>query len=201
MVIHSPYQSPELLQQLAAGDERALHILYNECYASLLFFAENLVHQKEQAEDIVIVAFTRYWDRRQRFDSLPGIKSFLYKVVQNDCYKFYHQQQARERRLQQVQEAQMPATEDFAESRMVIAEMVQHIHREIERLNPKYRDVIYLLFVEELSVQEAAVKLQLTPENVRKRKERAIALLRNTVVRSNLSNLALFYLVLHEKMQ
>lgn len=89
-----------------------------------------------------------------------------------------------------------PQADAFAESRMVIAEMVHQIYKEVHHLNPKYRDVIRLLFVEERSIREAADLLQITPENVRKRKERAVELLRDRIVRNNLSPLLLCCLFL-----
>ncbi|WP_262891980.1 RNA polymerase sigma factor [Filimonas zeae] len=188
-----------MLQQLSTGDERALRILYNEYYTSLVFFANSMIHDTAQAEDIVITAFTRYWDKRTQFEALAAIKAYLYTLVRNDCYKYYHREEARKKHLLAVMDTLPEEYVAYADSRMVIAEMVQQIHREIEQLNPKYRDVIYLLFVEELSIKETAYQLQISENNVRKRKERAIELLRSRIVRANLGNLVLFYLVIHGK--
>jgi RNA polymerase sigma-70 factor (ECF subfamily) len=146
------------------------------------------------------MAFTRYWNQRTQFEALAAIKAFLYTLVRNDCYRYYHREESRKRHLLQAVSALPPEDSAFAESRMIIAEMVQQIHHEIEQLSPKYRDVIFLLFVEELSVKETAEQLNITADNVRKRKERAIELLRNSIIGSNLSNLALFYLIIHTRL-
>lgn len=143
---------------------------------------------------MVMVAFTKYWEKHHDFDSLAAIKSFLYTVVRNGCYKYYNQKENREHLLKTFP-GQQPESDDYIESRIIIAEIIHQVHSEIQQLNPIYRDVIQLLFVEELSVKEAADRLHITPENVRKRKERGIELLRNQVVIKNLGNLALLYLV------
>ncbi len=162
-----------LLARLAGGDQLALRILYDEWYLQLLYFAQSLIHNQAQAEDIVIIAFTRYWERREHFHHKAAIKSFLYTTVRNDCYKYHNQQEMQSRRLQAVA-AQLPDAE-FTESRIVVSEIIQHIHQEINKLNPIYRDVIYLFFVEEKTIAETAAQLNITPDNVRKRKERALS--------------------------
>jgi RNA polymerase sigma-70 factor (ECF subfamily) len=189
----TPYNDTQLLTRLASGDQSALRELYDDWYLSLLYFAQSLIHNQTQAEDIVIVAFTRYWDRRANFDHKEAIKSFLYTTVRNDCYKYYNQQETQAKHLQQVAE-QLPDA-DYAESRMVVAEVIQHIHQEINQLNPIYRDVVYLLFVEEKSIAETAAQLDITPETVRKRKERALGLLKNRLAHNHLGPLALLYLL------
>lgn len=191
--------SNEVLSRIAEGDERALRTLYDEYYRSLLYFAEGLIHNRVQAEDIVIVAFTKYWERRRDFYELAAVKSFLYITIRNGCYKYYHQLETRDRHLHDAQEKLMESN-DYIESRIVIAEMTHQIHREIENLNPIYRDVIHLLFVEELSIKDAAAKLNITCENARKRKERAIELLRNRIISHNIHIILLFYLIKQMKM-
>jgi RNA polymerase sigma factor (sigma-70 family) len=187
------YTDVSLLAGLAGGDQSALRVLYDEWYLQLLYFAQSLIHNQAQAEDIVIIAFTRYWERRTLFSDKAAIKSFLYITVRNDCYKFHNQQQTRARHLQAVAE-QSPDAE-FAESRMVVAEVIQHIHQEIDKLNPIYRDVIYLLFVEEKTIAETAAQLDITPETVRKRKERALSVLKYRIIKHQLGPLALVYLM------
>lgn len=189
----TPYSETDLLTRLAGGDQAALRVLYDEWYLSLLYFAQSLIHQQAQAEDIVIVAFTRYWERHANFDNKAAIKSFLYTTVRNDCFKYHNQQETHARHLQAVAQ-QLPDAE-YAESRIVIAEIIQHIHQEIELLSPIYRDVVHLLFVEEKSIKETAEQLNITAETVRKRKERAIEMLKNRLLHHHLGHLALLYLL------
>ncbi|MBN9384721.1 MAG: sigma-70 family RNA polymerase sigma factor [Chitinophagaceae bacterium] len=191
----APHITPALLLRIAEGDDKAMRILYDEFYKPLLFYAESLIHDRVQAEDIVLTAFTKYWERRASFDNVAAVRSFFYITTRNACYKHYHQLKNKDRHLKMAGDMAMEADE-FAESRMVIAEMVHQLYKEVNNLSPKYRDVIQLLFVEERSIRETADLLQITPENVRKRKERAVELLRGRIVRNNLSPLLLLVAVM-----
>lgn len=188
----SPYDEAQLLLQLSAGEHSALEMLYSTYYTRLVHFADQLTHNRQQAEDIVIVAFTRYWERRAGFKHLNSIAAFLYTTIRNDCYKYLQQHHKR----QAIANEPLALNDDYIESRIVFAEAVDYIHAEIERLSPHYRDVIRLLFLEEVSVNEAAQRLGITPDNVRKRKERALEQLRNRVLIDKIRPLAFIMMLL-----
>lgn len=173
--------------------------LYDAFYKPLLFYAESLIHERVPAEDIVMVAFTQYWERRQGFQAIAAVKSFLYTTVRHACYRYTSQQATRHQHVQEAQQASA-VDNDFAESRMLIAEMIGSVYQEIEQLNPRYREVVRLLFVQEQSIKEAAAALNISEDNLRKRKERAIEMLRNKVVGAKIAQLALFYLLVQQRM-
>lgn len=176
-----------------------MRLLYETLYKPLLFYAESLIHERTPAEDIIMVAFTQYWERRQGFQAMAAAKAFLYTTVRHACYRYLSQQQTRHQHAIEAQHTP-EADLDVADSRMMIAEMIGRIYREIEQLNPKYREVVRLLFVQELSIKEAAATLQISENNLRKRKERAVAMLRNKVIQAKIGRLALFYLLLEQRM-
>lgn len=176
-----------------------MRLLYDALYRSLLFYAESLIHRRQPAEDIVMVAFTQYWERRIGFTSLAAVKSFLYTTVRHACYRYNAQQLTRERHAREAGQVS-EADDDFAESRMLIAEMMRRIYREIEQLNPRYREVVRLLFIQELSIKEAAAALDINEDSLRKRKERAVEMLRNKVIQGKIGHLALLYLLVRQRM-
>ncbi|RXK86774.1 RNA polymerase sigma factor [Filimonas effusa] len=187
------------LLRIADGDEGAMRLLYDALFRSLLFYAESLIHERQPAEDIVMVAFTQYWERRRGFTALAAVKSFLYTAVRHACYRHNTQLLTREQHARETRRVS-DMDDDFAESRMLIAEMTGRIYREIEQLNPRYREVVRLLFMQELSVKEAAAALNITEDNLRKRKERALEMLRNRVIQGKIGHLALLYLLLRQRM-
>jgi RNA polymerase sigma-70 factor (ECF subfamily) len=187
------------LFRIADGDETAMRLLYDALYKPLLFYAESLIHQRAQSEDIVMIAFTQYWERRQGFHAIAAVKAFLYTTVRHACYRYTSQQATRDQHAHEVQQASI-IDNDFAESRMLIAEMIGSIYQQIEQLNPKYREVVRLLFVQELGIKEAAVALDISEDNLRKRKERAIEMLRNKVIQGKIGQMALFYLLIRQRM-
>ncbi|RXK83610.1 RNA polymerase sigma factor [Filimonas effusa] len=194
-----PHINESLISRIAEGDEIALRDLYQQYYQAMVFFAMKLIDNQAQAEDYVIVAFARYWERRSQFNSFHAVRSFLYKTVRNACLTWLEQQSVHARHHDAISKT-TAEREVWADSRMMLSEMVQEIHCEIENLDEKYREVITLLFLQERSIQETADILQLTTDNVRKRKERAISMLRSRVVRGNLERLLLFYIIF-EKMR
>ncbi len=74
----------ELVQQVAAGDQQAVELLY-ERYATPAFsLALRVVGDRESAEEIVQEAFLRVWNHAQSFDPQRGrFASWLLSIIHN----------------------------------------------------------------------------------------------------------------------
>jgi len=73
--------------------------------------------------------------------------------------------------------APFPDPHDEAETR----ERAQHIARAVERLKPKFRDVLYLYYYKELSREEVARELNISPRRVSERVNYAIKLIKKSL--------------------
>lgn len=181
------HTNDQLIQNIASGDIEAFSQLYSQLYRPLLFFAENLIKDRVQSEDFTTSAFIAYWERKTQFASYVAVKVYMYKTVKHACYR-HATQLAAQGKFNSSNAELDTLSETFIESRIIIAETLQKLRDNIEMLSPKYRDVIALLFLEECSIKEAAIRLSISEENVRKRKQRALELLRNGFLATKLED-------------
>ena len=186
------YDEIELPLRFKEGNEAAAAQLYRKYYRASVFFAMDFVKEQKQAEDIVQDAFIKLWQNRDKFQTLPELRSYLYVTIRNAALNSLDHEHVKNRFRDETLHTQVREA-DFIESRMLFAELMQIIYQYLKELPAPYAEVLRLLYLEELSPAEVAERLQLTPENLRIRKFRAIGMLRADLLKKGISSTALFF--------
>lgn len=160
----------------------------------LCYFGRQLTDDKPEAEDIASLAFHKLWERRENFSSMSGIRSFLYTTVRNNCLNYLKHRKvvtgAQEQILHLLENEQA-----WTDARMVQSDLLRLVYAEIEALAPHYREIVRLSFIQGLSTQHIAARLDLTESHVRVSRSRAIAQLRTALMRKNIWTAFLLYYV------
>lgn len=154
-----------------------LAALYHCLYPSLMLYARKFLYDTDDgyyAEDFVQNAIYRAWKRRTSFDTIAGLKSFLYTVVRNDCLSHLRKAGARDRYVSSLATAGQEAHEGMA----MDADVAGIIFGTLSELPPRERIVLELGFFEGKSTGEIARLLDLSYSAVKKRKARALDMLR-----------------------
>lgn len=94
-------------------------------------------------------------------------RALFHKIAQNVIAAFYQQRERRpqEALTQEVVEG-IPTEGSFVDQ-LVADEGLKELLRKINTLKDEYRDALLLKYVHELSVEEIALKLEKTPNNIR----------------------------------
>jgi RNA polymerase sigma-70 factor (ECF subfamily) len=175
----------DIIQRLKVSDEKAMAPIFKLFHKSLCYFATQLVNKEEDAEDIVAGSFLKLWQRHQDFDSLLKIRNFLYIVTRHSCYdhlKHLKRKTASHEEMIRLMERE----EDYIESKMIKAELLQTILLEVETLPPIRRKIFKMIYVEDLSVFEIANQLKISVDTVRVQKARALHLIRSLILRKGM---------------
>jgi RNA polymerase sigma-70 factor (ECF subfamily) len=171
----------ELLRSMLAGDEEALALLYRRRQGNVYRFALQMSGSRPIAEDVTQEVFLFLMRHGQVFDPERGtLSAFLLGVARNHVL--------RRMRVDQVltpisddddEDAGLPVStmdlhplEDLARS-----ETVELVRKAVLSLPPKYREVVVLCELQDLSYGEAADILGCAIGTVRSRLHRARALL------------------------
>ncbi|ASZ13258.1 hypothetical protein CK934_20975 [Chitinophaga sp. MD30] len=170
MPLHQP--NIDLLKGVIENNEQAIHHLFRLYYSSLGYYAQSLVQQQQEAEDIAIDAFLKFLQRKEQFQTLAAVKSFLFTTVKNACIDYLR----KEKRHQQahaeiVHIEQAPAAEDTLE---ITAMVLQSVYEEIENLPTQCKLVFKALFYEGKKTNVVAEELGLSPQTVLNQKAKAI---------------------------
>ena len=188
------FSGDELITAFKNGDEQAINHIYKSHYRALCYFARGLINSKEEAEDIVVESFLKLIQKQNDFDTLNGITSFLYIITRHACYNFLKHVQRKTASHKEIIYL-MEKDEDYIQSRIVKAELLKMILKEVENLPAIRRKIFKLIFVEGLSNIEIAGKLNISVDTVRVQKARALESLRSVFLKNELISMAILSLV------
>jgi RNA polymerase sigma-70 factor (ECF subfamily) len=167
----------ELVRRTAAGDADAFGALYRRRRPDVYRFALHMTADEAVAEDVVQDAFMTLMLEAERFDPDRGaVTAWLCGIAKNHL----RQRLARDRRLEPLAHDEEPATETVdadALGEIIRAEQVESLRRAVLSLPLRYREVVVLCDLQELSYQDAADALTCAVGTVRSRLHRGRALL------------------------
>jgi RNA polymerase sigma-70 factor (ECF subfamily) len=169
----------ELVRRTAAGDADAFGALYRRKRPDVFRFALHMTADEAVAEDVVQDAFMTVMREAGRFDPGRGaVTPWLCGIAKNHL----RQRLARDRRLEPLAHDEEPATDATAAEagalgELIRAEKVEFLRRAVLSLPLRYREVVVLCDLQELSYLEAADALTCAVGTVRSRLHRGRALL------------------------
>ena len=170
----------ELLRLMLSGDEESFTLLYKRRQASIYRFVLQMCGSQQVAEDVTHDVFLFLMKDGHVFDPARGsVSSFLFGVARNFVLRRFRGDQLtvpiadgdEDERFDQVGNEPGPL-EDLTK-----AEMIEHVRRAVLSLPERYREVVVLCELQELSYGETAEILGCAIGTVRSRLHRARGLL------------------------
>jgi len=156
----------DIITRLKEGDENAMMLVFSLYHKALYYFVKQIVNNDEQTEDIVADAFIKLWENNSDFDELATIKCFLYKTVRVRCLDHLQYPLEKDQAIKKIS-GMVGDEENYLNSKMIKAELLQTLAQEIEDLSPIRQKIFKMIFFEGLSIFEVAERLQVTIDTVR----------------------------------
>ena len=182
MRIESTYNQNEYALAFQRGEEKGFDFFFRELFPSLCFFANRMVNNKYEAEDIASAAFIKIWKRHDQFDNAKNIRSYLYQIVRNDCLKFLQQNDRRNRTQREIEYFTNVDTSTNCEADIIRAELYSDLYKALKNLPTECRKVFKMLYLEGKSVKEIAKELKVSASTVKTQKARGLAMLRKKFI-------------------
>ncbi|NLR80218.1 RNA polymerase sigma factor [Chitinophaga eiseniae] len=183
-----------LLQKLAAGEQSAFQFLFNQHYKALCYFANSIVANDQEAEDLVQESFSKLWNKRTDFKTAANIKAFLFIATKNACLNFL---KSRERLTIKEKEFSYLQTVDTGfDPLLTETEVIQQLYNEIEALPTQCRKIFKMSYLEGRKNEDIAVALRISYNTVRAQKLRALKLIRSSLIKKNILPLLGVYISL-----
>jgi RNA polymerase sigma-70 factor, ECF subfamily len=187
---------PSLVAALRAGHEWAFEAMIRAHGGRLLAVARRICGSEEDARDVVQTAYLSAFRSLHGFAGSCQLSTWLHRIVVNTALM---RLRSKRRKPEDSIESLLPAfqedghhVEQFSDwalpaDRLLEREDVRRLVREsIARLPDSYREVLMLRDIEELSTEEVASLLELTPNAVKVRLHRARQAL-STLLRGDLA--------------
>jgi RNA polymerase sigma-70 factor, ECF subfamily len=178
----------QLVARLQSGDAAAFEVLVRRQMPILLRVARRLMRSEEDARDAVQDAFVAAFRGIAGFGANAQLSTWLHRIVINAC--LMRLRTKRRRREEDIEEYlprfredghQMTPCQQWTETAETIltrTELCGVVRAAIDRLPDTYRDVLLLRDIEELTTEETATLLGVTPNAVKIRLHRARQALR-----------------------
>jgi len=148
----------ELVAQAQQGDAEAFEQLLDRHQRYAFNLAYRVLGDYAEAEDVTQEAFVRAWRGLPGFRGQARFTTWLYRIVHNLCLNRLpglQQELLQTEPLDEVLVSPAPSLLDTFEAR----EQAAFLHAELERLPDKYRLVLTLRYLQNLSYDEIAAAL------------------------------------------
>ncbi|GAA4362014.1 RNA polymerase sigma-70 factor [Hymenobacter saemangeumensis] len=170
------------LAQLRRHDEAAwMETVFKAYYAPLGQVAYRVVRDKQVAEDLLQDVFLRLWQGRAALPDILSYRAYLTRATLNSALRY----QQRSQRQVAWDEAP-PETTAAPVAPEALAALHQHdteaaVAAALDRLPPQCRVVFELSRYEEMSYQQIAEALEISPKTVENQMGKALRVLRGVL--------------------
>jgi RNA polymerase sigma-70 factor (ECF subfamily) len=170
------------------GDQNAFGKLMARYRDSIFYMVLKMVHNRDDAEDLTIEAFGKAFNNIGNYSADFAFSTWLFKIATNNSIDFIRKKRLQTTSLDQGSSNDESDTsshvsvKDHApdpEESMVKEQRAAKIRTAIEQLSPKYRALVELRYLDELSYEEIAEKLDIPLGTVKAQLFRAKDMLYN----------------------
>ena len=153
-------ESDEILYArfLKKQDNEDLKTLLARHREGLTLFLYGFLHNMEDAEDIMLYAFAEAASGTAVFSGRSSFKTWLFSIGRNQAMKHLRKRRFFFVSADDAGEITDPA--DTPETTRLEDERNRHLYQALDALNTEYRQVLFLLYFEQMSVEEAAAVMK-----------------------------------------
>lgn len=167
----------QYINGLKHSNEEVYEQLFRCYYERLCNYANTILKDEDEAEEIVQSTFLALWEKRLEVDIHTSIKSYLYRVVHNTCLNRIKHQKVKQSHTEYYQH-QEETLDCSASDQLVGKELQLQINKAIDMMPTQCRTVFELSRFENLTYAEIADQLQISIKTVEKHKMKALRILR-----------------------
>jgi RNA polymerase sigma factor (sigma-70 family) len=159
-----------ILNGLKACDKKAFDMLYDLLYEQVCFYAEQIVKNEIEAEDIAIHSLAKFWEKGAGdFESFIQVRTYIFLTARNAAFDFLRKiktQRTIQRDLMYITTEAEDSVAELSDLAMYKVEMLQFLLEEIEKLPEQCRETFKLVFIENMPRPLVAEKLNITISTV-----------------------------------
>jgi RNA polymerase sigma factor (sigma-70 family) len=178
---------------LQQGDQKAFAELMKRYWEPVFFMLNRMVNNKDDAEDLTIEAFGKAFKNLQQYSPQFAFSTWLFKIASNNAIDYL-----RKKKMENITSLDKPVGRDGGEDlsqqikgsgltpeeNYIKKQGAGRVHEIIDKLKPRYKEIVELFYLEELSVEEISQRLELPVATIKTRLFRARDLLLQVVKRN-----------------
>jgi RNA polymerase sigma-70 factor (ECF subfamily) len=175
-----------LVQSVAAGDQLALHSLYEQMHRIVFTLMARITGNRETAEELTIDVFHDIWRRASKYDPAGGsVVGWIMNQARSRAIDRLRFEQ-RKKRVDNSGESPIIGTPPTdPQQACQLEEQTRLLQSALEVLTPEERQVIEAAFFSEMTHHEVATKLKQPLGTVKTRIRSGLDKLRQTLAKTN----------------
>ena len=120
-------------------------------------------HRQQEAEDVLQSTYLKIFDGRAQFDGRSSLRTWLFGVIRRTAAETNHRQWLRRQLFDQwlVREPS-PAPPSNPETSASASESRRNLLQAVAKLSTRQRQVLHLVFYQELTVEEASHVMEIS---------------------------------------
>lgn len=152
----------ELLQE---GNEKAISLLYEHYGDTLYGVALKVVRNEELAQDVLQESFVKIWKKSGTYDaSKAKLFTWLFRITRNTAID-----KLRSLGTKTDMEIQIDVSNVYRIGVEGISPELMDMRKHLEKIDPKYQEVLEALFFEGMTQQEASEELDIPLGTIKSR--------------------------------
>jgi RNA polymerase sigma-70 factor (family 1) len=177
----------ELLERLAAGDEKAFNTIYRS-YNSVIF-STAIVYLKDidEARDIVQQVFVKLWERRVMATNIENFQNYIVVTARNLIYDQFRKKSAETKVVTELAKIKDGLPVQTGANSAETKEHTRIFEAAVGQLPPQQKKVYLMVQEEQLSYKEIAAAMNLSVFTVKSHLEHARRSIRKYVAQNLLN--------------
>lgn len=169
-------------QFLEEGDEKALQTLVKNYLKPIYSYVFYLCKDKDASEDISQEVFLKVWKNLEKYDQSKSFKTWIFTIAHRTTIDYFRKRKNLAFSDFDTDEGNiiidtLQDKEILQDEYLMREEEKEHINSIISLLPPKYKEIIVLKYIEEMTFNEIANILKQSINTVTSKHRRAIILL------------------------
>jgi RNA polymerase sigma-70 factor (ECF subfamily) len=173
----SEVEIEELVGKAQKGNTEAFGDIYDTFFDVIYRYVYFKVDERH-AEDIVGTVFIKAWENLGRYKKTTNFRAWLFRIAHNTVIDHYRTNKDDVELDENISDFRVLHNPNILTEKKIIS---QFVRRAVSKLDDKYRQIIILKFINELSNSDAASIMKTSEANVRTLQFRALKKLRSII--------------------
>jgi RNA polymerase sigma-70 factor, ECF subfamily len=156
----------ELMLKYRDGDAEAFDMLFKSINHRIFGYVSKNLSDKNERDDVVQNIFIKLHTSKEKYNPAYPFDAWIFTISRSVLYD--HLRKSSKIRYEELKDFLLPQEETEAID----------LQSTLDKLNEKNKNVVMMKYMDELSFEEIAKKIETTPGNIRQIISRAIRLLR-----------------------
>lgn len=146
-------------RRFQSGDDNGIVEIIRDYKDGLIFYLNSFVGNIHTAEEIMEETFVKIAIKKPRFSGKSSFKTWLFAIARNTALDYMR----KNKRVQEIsieEYREIIHDEEDLEKEYFKEEQKRLLHKSMRKLNDEYRQILYLVYFENFTNEEAAVVMK-----------------------------------------